>query len=74
MRNHRFAAVTRQLARTVTILYVAQLLIGALNVALKAPVWMQLVHLLMTTLIWIGLVILAASALSERPQADATGS
>ncbi len=38
---------------------------GALNVALKAPVWLQMVHLLLTCAIWIGLVMLAAVALEQ---------
>lgn len=54
---------TQKLARAVMALYVCQLLLGALNVALKAPVWIQLVHLLLSNLIWITLLLLAASAL-----------
>lgn len=34
-----------------------QILIGVINVLLAAPVWMQLVHLLMTDLIWSALII-----------------
>jgi len=36
----------------------AQLCAGAVNIALLAPVWMQLVHLLMANLVWIALVLL----------------
>ena len=36
-----------------------------------APVWLQLVHLLLADLLWISLVILAASALQVRPDAAA---
>lgn len=49
-------------------LFCAQILIGGLNVTLKAPVWMQLVHLLMADLTWICLVLLTAVALA-RPAA-----
>lgn len=38
-------------------LLIGQILLGVINVLLAAPVWMQLVHLLMTDLIWIGLMI-----------------
>lgn len=48
------------------LLLVVQLFCGALNVYLKAPVWMQLIHLLLTDLIWVLLVLTAASALSLR--------
>lgn len=46
-------------------LVIAQLTIGAVNVALLAPVWIQLVHLLVADLLWIALVILCASSLAE---------
>lgn len=42
-----------------------QLLAGGLNVALLAPVWLQLVHLALAQLLWIVLVMLATQALSE---------
>jgi heme A synthase len=44
--------------------YVLQLLVGAFNVALKAPVAMQLIHLFISDMIWIGLVLVAANALA----------
>jgi heme A synthase len=51
-----------------TLLYVAQLGIGLVNVWLKAPVWMQLVHLLLTDILWIMLVLFCAKILATRPQ------
>jgi heme A synthase len=44
--------------------YVLQLVVGAFNVVLKAPVAMQLIHLLISDLIWIALILLAATALA----------
>jgi len=41
-----------------------QWIAGAVNVALLAPVWMQVVHLLVADLLWIAFVLFAASALS----------
>jgi cytochrome c oxidase assembly protein subunit 15 len=35
-----------------------QLLVGAINIVLLAPVWMQLVHLLIADLLWILLVLM----------------
>lgn len=52
-------------------LYLAQLGLGALNVWLKAPVWVQMVHLLITDTLWIMLVVLSASILANQPQARA---
>jgi heme A synthase len=49
----------------VLILFGAQLLLGAVNVVLKAPVWMQLVHLAVADLLWIFLVLMIADALAE---------
>ncbi len=40
-----------------------QVVVGVLNVLLLAPVWMQLVHLLVADLLWIALVLLGATVL-----------
>lgn len=48
--------------------YAAQILLGGANVLLKAPVWIQMVHLLLADLIWILLVILAAQRLAMSAQ------
>jgi len=57
--------VTKRFARVLTVLYLIQLVAGALNVALLAPIWLQLMHLLLADLIWITLVLLASSALAQ---------
>jgi len=41
-----------------------QWIAGLVNVALLAPVWMQVVHLLVADLLWIAFVLFAASTLS----------
>lgn len=48
----------------VIVLVGAQLVAGAINVRLAAPVTMQLVHLLLADLVWIALVLLSAAALA----------
>jgi heme a synthase len=53
------------MGRAVISIYLLQLVVGALNVALRAPVIMQLVHLLLADLIWIAMVILAAVAFAQ---------
>lgn len=55
----------------VALLAAAQVGVGLLNVALLAPVWLQLVHLLVADLLWIAIVLLAASALAARAPAAA---
>jgi heme A synthase len=37
-----------------------QVALGMINIALLAPVWMQLLHLLFAELLWVSLVILSA--------------
>ena len=39
-----------------------QLIAGMVNFLLRAPIWMQLVHLLIADLLWISLVVLCAAA------------
>jgi heme A synthase len=46
------------IARVLTTFIVVQWLLGVANVVLLAPVWMQLVHLLLTDLIWVAQVLL----------------
>ena len=67
--KQRPGPATQRLGRAIIALYVGQLLVGSLNVALKAPVWLQLVHLGITTTIWILLVMLAAAALAANEPA-----
>jgi heme A synthase len=71
VRRRRPGPMTARLSRRLVALFAAQVMVGAFNVALLAPVWMQLVHLLMADLVWITLVCTAAAALAE-PQAPGT--
>ena len=57
-------AGARAAAWAVSALAVLQLATGLLNVALLAPVWMQIVHLFLADLLWIAFVLLAVRALS----------
>ena len=50
-------------------LIVAQVGAGVVNIALLAPVWMQLVHLLLADAVWIAFVVVGVSALSARSRA-----
>jgi heme A synthase len=54
---------TRALGFAVAGVAVLQLLAGFTNVLLLAPVWMQMVHLVMADVLWIGFVLLATSSL-----------
>jgi heme A synthase len=46
-------------------LVAAQFAAGLLNAALLAPVWLQLVHLLLADLLWLALVLLSAASLAQ---------
>jgi heme a synthase len=63
----------RRTAHGLAWLFVAQLVVGLVNLALAAPVWLQLVHLLMADAVWIVLVVLAAAALDPRAVAHSAG-
>jgi len=56
---------TRFLGRSLTFLFLFQLLVGTANVILRAPVWLQLFHLLVADLVWISLVLLTAKVLTK---------
>ena len=49
----------RRAAATVTVLVAAELVAGAVNVLLLAPVWLQLAHLVLADLVWIAAVLVA---------------
>lgn len=60
----------RPWAKAVAVLVVVQLAAGVVNLDLLAPVWMQLVHLMLADLLWIALVVFAASASEEKSAAE----
>ena len=54
----------RRAAWWVPALALAQIAAGVVNVALLAPVWLQILHLLLADLLWIAFVLLAGRALA----------
>lgn len=65
------AAPTRRAALVLVGLVIGQVVLGGLNVVLLAPVWMQLLHLLMADLVWITLVLLTVNVLTTSHSTDA---
>lgn len=63
---------TRLIASALGGAYLLQLGVGAINVALLAPVTVQLIHLLLADVVWIGLVLLGASTLAADPPGAST--
>jgi heme A synthase len=67
----RRTPMTNRFAQALAVLYVLQLCAGALNLVLLAPVWLQMVHLLLADMVWIALVLLTASAcVQTTPQVE----
>ncbi len=60
-------ADVRRMGGIVIVALLAQILAGAVNLLLAAPVWMQLFHLLLADSLWIALVLLAAAILAFPP-------
>jgi heme a synthase len=57
LRSGRMAAV--RAGRILAALVFLQLAAGAVNIALLAPVWMQILHLLLADILWVALVVMA---------------
>ena len=57
----------RRQANRLRLLVIGQWMLGLLNIALLAPVWLQLTHLLVADLLWIALVLLALETLAGEP-------
>ena len=44
---------------------IAQFVLGGANVYLQAPIWLQLVHLLISNVVWVAFLLLAVTALKD---------
>jgi len=64
---------TRLFSNIQITLFAVQTVAGALNVALLAPVWMQLVHLFLAIAVWLSLVLLGASAFAIHAETTSAG-
>lgn len=70
--TNRPTAQVQLAAKWVVVLYTVELLVGLVNVWWLAPVSVQLVHLLLADLVWIGLVLMALAAVAdEAPESAA---
>ncbi len=68
---HRDHPRARTWVRVLIVLLLTQLVVGVLNVALQAPVWIQLVHLLLADGVWLALALCGRTALTVPGQAHA---
>ncbi|MDX1439785.1 MAG: COX15/CtaA family protein [Rubricoccaceae bacterium] len=60
--RHQIPKQATRFGRWLAILMVVQLIVGLANVQLHAPIWIQLVHLLLTDLIWISAILYWAAS------------
>jgi heme A synthase len=63
--DHLTSEVDRFARWTAGLVFV-QVLAGLLNVLMLAPVWLQVVHLLVADLLWIAFLLLGSTALAQR--------
>ena len=63
-RSHTSSPMVRRIALACGVVYIGQVGLGFLNLALGAPGWMQIVHLFFADLFWVLLTLLVAAALS----------
>ena len=62
--RYRPSLLVRRFGLAVQGFYLGQILLGTANIFLKAPVWMQLVHLFVADVIWIALILFCNAALA----------
>lgn len=65
LRSAKNSEWTRRFANWTLLLIGTQMVCGVLNMFLHAPIWMQLTHLLLADLMWIALILMSVSALSQ---------
>jgi heme A synthase len=68
--KRRLGPESRRRALWVGGLVFVQLVAGVVNVLLQAPVWMQIVHLLLADLLWIGYLLLGATTLAAQGEEE----
>jgi protoheme IX farnesyltransferase len=61
----RPSPLVKRAAGLVVTIFCAQMLVGLINLGLKAPIPMQLIHLLVADILWIALVVTAAAAMGD---------
>jgi len=55
-------SLARPFALAVRVLIIVQLLAGVTNILLLAPIWLQIVHLLLADLLWLAVILYGASS------------
>ena len=72
-RSRRSGNDVKRWSTALIALVLVQLGAGAINLLLHAPIWLQLVHLLLSDLVWIALVLLGCSAIHQPAREPSAG-
>jgi heme A synthase len=65
--NKSSSPIAKKLAMSITAIFLVQIITGFINVALLAPVWIQILHLLIADIAWILCILFASQILSVSP-------
>ncbi len=57
--SKRASLAAQRLAGTLAVLVLCQLSLGCLDIVLKTPIWLQILHLLTADLVWLSLILLS---------------
>jgi heme A synthase len=72
-RNWRSGQWTKRFSTALIATVLLQILAGLVNLLLHAPIWLQIIHLLLSDLIWIALVLMSFSALAQPARENSFG-
>lgn len=64
VKKRKYSPTTQKIASFLLFAFLSQLVIGATNIILMVPAWLQLTHLFFADLVWVSLVLLTASVLA----------
>lgn len=64
--SYRAEFFVKRFATLFLCLFVVQLTLGVLNITLLAPIWLQMVHLVVADLVWISLILLSLAVYSQK--------
>jgi heme A synthase len=73
VRAWRGSEWTKRFSAALIAFVLIQMIAGLANLLLHAPIWLQIVHLLLSDLIWIALVLLTFTALAQPARESAFG-
>ncbi len=71
--RHQEGSPVRIAGVRVMVAVFAQIVVGAMNITLLAPIWMQLIHLLLADILWIAVVFMVLETAAVREGANGAG-